>query len=664
MNYLEIQKATLHLFNCLCVPNITEKRIINEAEVNNVVNQYIKSGIFLTDKAAINICRASMEDARYIFEALRKYKFQFNELVKGALTKSFKEANEISDEELYVRQTLEYLSSAIGNWQYDPRVFILTNKVDNKRISVKLIQIGMMNIEEIKAEVEKSFVNSSIAYSLETIEALKTLIKELNIQVDISKIKNKELRCVLYESLDIIPKDPTDLLRYLVYIRVRSSLLIKSKEFINLVKYNVITNKENKVLTNYIKNYGINNLATIFYRYKHIWLALRFPTIDNTGTLVRPEYRYYINRIRRLAVKYHVPTKTKILDRVFTTKFGAEFMEEWEKETENASIYKLISIYNSALTRRDNHEFDMFRIRNGKVFVKEASNKVHPQTVEVDIEWYLIFLLRVISKRISDRIQKVYGRPIKVHFSDKIDYAVPTSEKAYWGNIPFGTSFTAGKNIVIGIHWYNVDNNRIDLDLHRTDICGTTGWYNYRDNRGSEIIYTGDVTNAVPQLGGATEAFYIDEKNLMNSVIRINWYNYDTGYKPTYRLFISSLDENVTKSPTKDAIIESKNLAFASSENTFADNCNENIVGYVRTSDEGNKEFVVENLGFGKSHISRHDDKAVMIIKALESKKYLSFKALSMYVENMVITEDPNEADINFADVANLNKATFINIIG
>ena len=35
-----------------------------------------------------------------------------------------------------------------------------------------------------------------------------------------------------------------------------------------------------------------------------------------------------------------------------------------------------------------------------------------------------------------------------------------------------------------------------------------------------------------------------------------------------------------------------------------------------------------------------------------------------MYVENMVITEDPNEADINFADVANLNKATFINIIG
>lgn len=665
---LRVQQSCISLFNVICYPEVMEKRMVEPREIYMVQSQYLLRGIYLDPTAANVFCKASINDRRHIDGALLDYAVNIKDIVNGPLVESFKEAKDISDIDLFVKQTIEYISSYEGGkWLYDSRTKILSREY-GKSIKMDILSITANSVDEIKSRVY-NMLYSNIAYNICTIEHLANLIQDLKIPFEMDKVRNKELRCKLWAFMDEVPENPIDVLRLLVFLRTEETMLIKSKTLIDSIKERALMVEERITMKKYITKYGYEPLGSIFYRYKHIWLALRHYNKSSADREACEEYVSIINKIRRVARKVHKPMKTKIMDRVFTTPFGRDFMAEWEQELEKTSTYKLISIYNSALTRSLKHEFDIYRIRNNKVYIKECDRRPYPNTVEIDPEWFMVYLKNIIENRISNNIKKVYKRKIKVFFKDGINVALPTSEKAYWGNVPFGTSFVTDKNIVVGIHWYDVDNKRIDLDLRYTDIRGDIGWNTYIGERQPNVIFTGDVVKAPVNSGGATEAFYIGKDRKSSGIFRVYFYNhsqYMGDVKPKYRLFISSLKEDLDN-PRSDTslenIIKSGNSPFVSVNNQFDDNT-EFIVGYVKTNENDKKEFVIQNLGFGYRSVGDDGYKTKMFLKAIDSSKCLMVKDIAKHIGYMEIVDNPDEADINFADLSTMAKDTFIKLIG
>ena len=84
---------------------------------------------------------------------------------------------------------------------------------------------------------------------------------------DIQEVKNKEVRVALYDYLDVLPKNPTEFLRYIVFESTETTLLIKNRGLIEKIK----EKKNLDVLTlflKYKKRYGLEGLAENFLRFK------------------------------------------------------------------------------------------------------------------------------------------------------------------------------------------------------------------------------------------------------------------------------------------------------------------------------------------------------------------------------------------------------------
>jgi hypothetical protein len=109
----------------------------------------------------------------------------------------------------------------------------------------------------------------------------------------------------LYDFLDIIPKNPVEFLRFSVYKCTGKTLLIKDKDTIAQIKSK--SNTSSTTLFNkYSKQYGLKNLAEIFYRFKPLFLAFR----------TNLSMKRTINEIRRFAPENHKPMPEDFLNNV------------------------------------------------------------------------------------------------------------------------------------------------------------------------------------------------------------------------------------------------------------------------------------------------------------------------------------------------------------
>ena len=127
---------------------------------------------------------------------------------------------------------------------------------------VKLTIINAIGDEEIKSRAEK-MIMSGVALSDETLENLTTIIKYLEMKFDVDAVPNKEFSVRLCELLSILPKNPVEFLRYIIYKVTGSTLLIKSPETILRVK-NTPADLD-KFFADYIAANGLERLAEIFY---------------------------------------------------------------------------------------------------------------------------------------------------------------------------------------------------------------------------------------------------------------------------------------------------------------------------------------------------------------------------------------------------------------
>jgi hypothetical protein len=158
-------------------------------------------------------------------------------------------------------------------------------------------------------------------------------------------------------------------------------------------------------------------------------------------------------------------------------------------------------------------------IRNGKVWVDKSENDKPFMSPKYE---YWSFLYEVFENYVVNNLK---SKACTVKFPENLNLACPTSEKVFFGNIPFGSYFALpDKDAIFGVHWDNKSGIR-DIDLSFVGIDGRRfGW-----NAGyyaNDIVYSGDVTYPNPE---ATELIWC-KKDCVDGILYANLYSGDLGY--------------------------------------------------------------------------------------------------------------------------------------
>ena len=73
-------------------------------------------------------------------------------------------------------------------------------------------------------------LSSGIALTQETINLVFNVFDKLDYKINIDKIKNKEAKILVCQTNNLLPNDPVEFVRYLVYLATEKTLLIKNTE--------------------------------------------------------------------------------------------------------------------------------------------------------------------------------------------------------------------------------------------------------------------------------------------------------------------------------------------------------------------------------------------------------------------------------------------------
>jgi hypothetical protein len=425
--------------------------------------------------------------------------------------------------ELLVDQVLHYASTYGSMNTVSPYIvnahFGEDSEVDVDFSDCKVIK--PITQTEIGIKVQ-DMLASGIALKGETLDNLFSLIEEFNFQIDINVVKNIEAKMKLYSILNILPDSADEFVRFMVYQITGETLLIKNFQMINKIAINSHNQLDMVNINNQIIKFGLEELSSVFFRYKPLFLALR-----KQGVMMRRT----TNKLRKLANKHHKPFVAGYWETILTKK---DFnVQELMSKVKSLSNFKLVRLIKAIDVNSSGSDKRFFLIRNGKSFIKENNNTVVPSG--------LLWMREIFMESLINNLkEKNLGR---VKLSTDIRLAVPTSEKTYVGNIPFGSYIIPSKsNSIFGINWFGKDGAQ-DLDLSYMDLKGNKiGWNSNYYTEGNSIVYSGDMTSARPE---ACEYMFC-KTGLSDGVIYVNAYSAQDDSK--YRFFIGQTNDDFTVS--------------------------------------------------------------------------------------------------------------------
>ena len=505
-----MKKATLRLFKALPVSSKRKK------VYQSLIQKTIQHGFIFSPEVMYNYTE---DELNRLVNVINKEIGLSPEQMNSSFHKSWKKIKEAPLQQLIMEQLIHYITTygfeAMGIYN-ENSVYIPAEKLTIPKIeynaSFKKTGIDKFIFTVIKGYTEKEIqakledmLSSGIALSEDTMKDVVTLIKKPEYSISIDIIKNKEVKIRMYDELDIIPKEPIEFLRYVIFKSTGKSLLIKNKSVIESIDVN---EKISSYFKKYKKQNGLEELAKIFYRFKPLFLSFR-----NKGYDMNP----IINKIRRLAEKYHQPMAEDYLNEI-TAKIGhGEKINNKDlmKNLINANTFRKIRLAYALKYRTGDFNSIQYTIRNDKSFATDFSFTPKETAKEI--------LKIVIDSIVNDINKNVSGK--KIYIPHNVKYALPSTEKRFTGCVPSGTSITMSKDMVVGVHWENLEHDRVDLDLSLLNIAGKFGWdSSYRNSSGS-VLFSGDQTNA-PKPKGASELFYI-KKDFKNSyLLQVNYFNF------------------------------------------------------------------------------------------------------------------------------------------
>ena len=440
-----------------------------------------------------------------------------SEKANNAFHKSWKKIAEADIEQLVMEQIIHYITT----YGYEA-MGIYSN--DSIYIPLETLKLPKINLDKIslivikgytKVELKEKLINllgSGIALKEDTKKDVIDVATFVELtEEEIFNINNKEVRCALCDLLDTFPKDPIEFLRFMIYKATNKTLLIKDRFTISEIK-----SKDNLsalgLLGKYQNKYGLDKLAEIFYRFKPLFLAFR----------TNKKLKQIINKIRRLAEKYHKPMPEDFLNSITAHISKGEYKTDLSdirlmQELSLVNVFRKIRLAYALKFRTADVDSILYRIRNGKSYATDFKfeNKQEAQRI---LDIVLDSIVCDIKSNVEDK---------KIYIPKNLQYALPTTEKMFTGDFPSGSYVTVPKDIIVGVHWDDVGSKRIDLDLSLINCeVGKIGWDSSYRTEGRDVLFSGDLT-AAPKPNGASELFYIQRQKDSSYILMVNYFNYN-----------------------------------------------------------------------------------------------------------------------------------------
>lgn len=501
------------------------------------------------------------------------------EQMNSSFHKSWQKIKDAPIEQLIIEQIIHYITTygfeQLGIYHpesvYIPREALEIPEVDIDQLN--LVVINGLTIEGLKAKVLQ-ILKTGIALKEDTLADVLDIALFVKVtEEEIEAVRNKEAKIALYDYLGLFPHNPIEFLRYLIYKATEKTLIIKSPDLIALIKA-----QKNiaivRLFEEYEKEVGLSKLAEVFYRYRSLWLAFR-----NNKNL-----KISINKIRRLAVKFHKPMPEDYLNEITAKiKLGKEIEEtRLIDELNRVNIFRKIRLA-YALHYRVNDPMPasiLYRIRNGKGYSMNFSFPQQKEAKEI-----LDIVVLAITQDIRPRIEAK-----KIYIPSNIEYSLPATEKMFTGNFPSGSFVKVPKDMIFGIYWRNVRDKRIDLDLSIINLSGNKfGWDGVYRSKERNILFSGDMTDAED---GATEFFYIQKQANDTFLVLVNYYNFDPTIAVPVKIIVAQEHPKVFK---KNYLVNQNNV-LALTETKIEQK--QKILGLVTSNPNGcNFYFAETNIG-------------------------------------------------------------------
>lgn len=459
-----------------------------------------------------------------------------------------------------------------------------------------------------------AFLNQPLALPTSDIPILADLVEHYG--VDITEKANKELQIEFGYRYKVAPKNPELLVRLLIRVLLGTTDYYKNKMTFNQLHCVVSELNEEvrdlvvSLVKDYVSRFGLQPLANHFRPNKQLWLAL-----------CKLGLQREVNAMKRLS-------ELSRKDHTFKN-----LLKEFPDDLSGITNYQLIRYYNylSELVVLVEGDYQVYRIRNGKTYVKAIKQTPISGLKNNLVELYLIRIREELNYRFADKELKFY-QP-----EEPISIALPTTAKSFIGSYPMYTRIEVPENYQVGIYW----NQESDIDLHAHSVDGYHVGYYTEGIQG--VTYTGDMVHLNRQ-GLAAEAMLIEGVHGLT----FSMHPYSQLDSDACKMYISkSLDKKAT------SVVEDGSLLFQASIPT-----NKPMV--FATNVEG--AVVLTNLSVGGRMPNESASEKLTFAVERKSQTALSLRDFAEFV-GAEFVDSVEEATHDFSQQG-VSVATFTDLLG
>ena len=585
----------INMFNVIPT-DCRESNAVNVAELNKAA---LQAGYFVMPEACNEIAAA------YIKEKDVDRNSTFYKTIQDVVSRS--------RFELLMDQLLHYASTYGTGFTAEPFVMNDGDRSDVPELDMKnAVILAGATSAEIMARIANLFY-SGVALKGQTLDVLFWFIQNhLSIAcsvIDPDKIANREALTRFCSVTGVYPNDKFNLLRYIVYVTTGETMLIKNQNLVNKIKSSV-----NKFDFNKLSEKQLEGLASIFYRYKPLFLAFKHTVGNRVYNWQTRQYDYstqssvnagVINKLRRMAPSFHTPFTSGFWE---TLLFDVKPLSEIQNRVGEITNYKKVTLMQTILNKLDCNEDRLFIVRNQKMFTKKNSNSLD--------ETARTYLENVYNILRASLVEALSAKKCVVKYPEFVNIALPTSEKNFVGNYPFGTKIELTSDNMFGVYWRNEWGAR-DIDLSTIDLSGTkTGWNaRYYDEK-ANIVFSGDMTSAQPE---ATEIFYFNDK-VTDMMFKANLFSGEIGSK--MNVFVARCPRPTSASGFKNYMVNPNDIVF---NTDIITETKETTIGVV-----SNNELTLMTVNGINSMVSYGNKYSADMINALKNttKNYIALKPI------------------------------------
>lgn len=549
--------------------------------------------------------------------------------------------------ELFIDQLIHYVTTYGANFAQEGNGYV-PNATPVGPVYISLFKdykVIMPCTEEDVYNRCMDMLTSGIAMKQETIETIVDYVVEYvtvngllkSGEFDIDVIANREALTFLCDELGIAPNKKFDLFRYIMYKTTGSTLIIKNKATIN-----AIIRSTTQFDFNTLSEKQLISLASIFYRFKPLFLAFKKTYKANTyySTPITSRNASVINKIRRMAPKYHTPLEESVISTMLGKVYDSTVLIETATQMNTFQIIRLMNTIIERLNHTD--EKVMYIIRNGKMFVKDSKSYS-------GMIMYYVTVFNILKNELVSRLSE---KATYVKYPKNMVLACPTSEKNFVGDLPFGTYMDLqNADSFVGIYWREEWGTH-DFDLSVLSLDGNKiGWNAdyYSNNHNHDIVYSGDMTSARPE---ATEIMLF-KKGAQDGLVMVNRYNGRDGSK--FRFF-GGVEPNMNLK--RNYMVDPNFIKFSAD---VVSDTTQQTLGLLNMG-----RFYIMALGSGNSIVSvqkgstQNERYNASVLKA---KSYLKLKdvlSTAGFIDVDSVEELPKDAQI--LDLTQISRDTLITL--